>query len=622
MNTVYVVAPELTTRGVPEPQAFFPAVMEALQDFITVSVLRNVRQLLPCQPDTGDVIVLFNREDADYLAELTQFLQRVERAGVKILTVAMSAASRRPPAAAGASQSFDVVDQLRQRALGPAQLETVAKVFARQVLSVLKPTLVTEPMSLFLSHRRLDGEDLTAAFMRLRTSSTNRAFRDLFDVKVGEDAQEVIDQKLRESDAVVFLDTPKAGTSPWITKELRGALELGLPIVWVRIGPEEGRVPLAFPPLDRPHFVLPDVDPRTEELPTTLVEEIIHMAARVHHSDYVDRLFSEFLRLQDIAAEHGIKLKQLDARKMVYSLELDRPRDRYKQRPLVHLLQLFGRTPTRQDIAEFAACAEAGGYERHPQHGHFYDSAILLASTPPKASPDLDEGGVHTDSIGQYVAEIERFRKPKAVGGKRLVISGAFPDCEPAYQQNMTAALHAVAEAALRSGLGVTFGAHPTFQFMLFDLAKRLRPDDVREALRMYISRHFVKDATIDEFQQNAEVRATPAIEGADARARSLTVLRKEMLGDPEGSALVVIGGKTARPGIAPGIDEEIEFARSRGTPVFIFGSVGGRSSEIIGRMTPAERVELNGQPQALSEALATSLDYSRLAQSIVDTLL
>ena len=74
-------------------------------------------------------------------------------------------------------------------------------------------------------------------------------------------------------------------------------------------------------------------------------------------------------------------------------------------------------------------------------------------------------------------------------------------------------------------------------------------------------------------------------------RAISLTAMRQVMLNDSEAGALVVIGGKTARGGHTPGVDEEIQLARTAGLPVYIFGSVGGRSSEISATMTLAERV-------------------------------
>ena len=238
---------------------------------------------------------------------------------------------------------------------------------------------------------------------------------------------------------------------------------------------------------------------------------------------------------------------------------------------------------------------------------------------PTRTNAHLDTSGVHTDSIADYVAEIQRGVAPPATQTKRLVISGAFPDCEPEFQQNMTNAVYALVEAGLRAGIGISFGAHPTFQFMIFEVAKRLRPSDHLAAVRMYISRFFVTDATIDEFRKDAEVLA---VDANGDRASSLTRMREAMMRDPDAAALVVIGGKKTRPGIPPGIDEEIALAREAGLPVYIIGSVGGRSSELISGMNQKERNALNDFPDAMQDLLATSLDYAALAQLVVTTSL
>lgn len=306
---------------------------------------------------------------------------------------------------------------------------------------------------------------------------------------------------------------------------------------------------------------------------------------------------------------------------MVFAVTLDRPRSRYKQRPLTHILQLFGRTPTTQDIAAFSACADAGGYQAHPAHGHHYDSAILLAAIPPRVEAAFHETGVHTDSISDYVADVEQALRPAKSRGSRLLISGAFPDCEPEYQQSMNAALRSLAEVSLRAGVPLSFGAHPTFQYLLFDLARCLRPDDFRTFLRMYVSRHFLTDETVTELQANAEVRPTEKVSGDAGRERSLTLMRRAMISDPDTGALVVIGGRTSRGDHVPGIDEEVDLAKRRGLPIFLFGSVGGRSSQIVEEMTIDQRVALNGLTAEQNQALATSLDYSRLTEMILEKM-
>jgi hypothetical protein len=93
-----------------------------------------------------------------------------------------------------------------------------------------------------------------------------------------------------ESDAVVFLDTPRSGESPWIAKELQSALALQTPIVWVRIGPEEGRLPLLVRPSEVPHFKFPELDAANGSFDSMTVECIVQKTFRIHHRDYVDRL--------------------------------------------------------------------------------------------------------------------------------------------------------------------------------------------------------------------------------------------------------------------------------------------------------------------------------------------
>jgi hypothetical protein len=122
---------------------------------------------------------------------------RRQCARTEIFPVAITQAERRPPDLIRDKQSFDVAESLRQRALDEGQVGTIATVLGRQVLASLKPSLSAEPMHLFLSHRRLDGEAITADFHRALIVTAQWAFRDLFDVRVGEDAQEIIDERLR-----------------------------------------------------------------------------------------------------------------------------------------------------------------------------------------------------------------------------------------------------------------------------------------------------------------------------------------------------------------------------------------------------------------------------------------
>lgn len=221
--------------------------------------------------------------------------------------------------------------------------------------------------------------------------------------------------------------------------------------------------------------------------------------------------------------------------------------------------------------------------------------------------------------MSDYVVDLQRATLQQRSGKKRLILSGAFADCEPDFQQNMMQAVHAFTEAALKSGMGLSFGAHPTFQFMIFDLARRLRTTDYLVALHMYVSLYFVTASTVAEFQKSARVFPIQAVTGD--RAASLTLMRKAMINDPEAVGLVVIGGKTARAGHTPGIDEEVALAREAGLPVFIVGSVGGRSSEICVSKSLGELDSFNRLSAEDKKQLLEGLDYSSIARAVLDSL-
>lgn len=58
MNTVYIIAPDLTLGGAsPEANGFLEAIHQALQEFIGVTILRMLSPLLMIEPDVSDAVV-------------------------------------------------------------------------------------------------------------------------------------------------------------------------------------------------------------------------------------------------------------------------------------------------------------------------------------------------------------------------------------------------------------------------------------------------------------------------------------------------------------------------------------------------------------------------------------
>ena len=624
MGTVFLLAPTLTLGNSAEAHKFFIACKEQLAAYVPVSEILNETALRAARPGNSDAVIIFNDPSDRYAPLVLEFLTDCHRDKTAIVSVAMTPDCRRPPQPVQDEQSFDVTEQLRLRSLSTTHLETVAAVFSRQLLAKLEPTLTNEPMHLFLSYRRIDGEEIAGWFdedLRVRAQT---AFRDLLSVRIGQDAQQVIEENLSQCDAVVFLDTPKAGTSPWIEKELQLALSWNLPIVWVRVGPEEDRSDLHVKPAQRPHFVFPELQSSHERIPVASIDQIVHTAFGICREIFASRVFDQIRHIRRLAAEHGATFHEMDKTRLLYLVTIPQKEFRYPLRPITQFLQFFGHWPTEGDRGQVDPCLRQHGYEPHPKHGPYYDTAILLAPVPTRPfSVNPGSERLCVESSDDYIRFIESWLTPKksSQAKKGLIISGAFPDCEPDYQQYLTDAVHAFTRACLDRQGTVIFGAHPTFQHLIFDMARRRRPEDFKSVLHMYVSRFFATDEALKEYAKYASIFPTDAVAGN--RGESLTAMRRAMVNDSQAAALIAIGGKTAAGGHAPGVDEEVALAHQAGIPVFVVGSVGGRSGELASEWKSGnlKRGELNSLKDEQNEQLLNSTDYVSLAALVLDSL-
>jgi hypothetical protein len=619
---VYLVDPKMTIGQNPLAEAFFNGCLQELNEHIQVISIRNTMVLSQIQLTKDDVLVFFNKIAQEYSMELLSLLDDANNIQTEIMPIAVSKDFRIPPNIVNKAQSFDIEEQLRHRSLTEANVETIATSLARTIISRLQPTLSKENMLLFISHRRLDGEEIAAAFYENLVKRAVGAFRDLIDVKVGEDAQDVIEKNLHKSDAVIFIDTPKSGESDWIAKELEMALSINLPIVWVRVDDSKDRMELKVKPAGEPHFNLSVENLEETSKNSRLIDEIIHKAFSISRQ-FAQGVFDQLRRFKTIAKESGIVLEELDHRNFIYKISVPRQGFRYYQRPMTHLIQLFGRFPKDDDLVKHDPYICNVGYTPHPSLGKVYDASLLLGPFPSQIFKEQDESTCIIDSFDAYISNLQQYishPKKGELHKKGIIISGAFPDCEPEYQQLLTDAIHAFVQAVFERGGTVIFGGHPTFQHLIFDMGKRMRPKDYIEAIHLYLSKWFVTDTAIVEFQKSSTVYATNPVD--NEREKSLSLMRNEMIKDNQASALIAFGGKTKARGHSPGVDMEIELARARGLPVFLIGSVGGRTAEIASELHATDwKNKLNNLTPEQNKQLMISLDFRVMANRILDEL-
>lgn len=83
-----------------------------------------------------------------------------------------------------------------------------------------------------------------------------------------------------------------------------------------------------------------------------------------------------------------------------------------------------------------------------------------------------------------------------------------FPDCDEIYKQSLTDALIKFAKVIVREGYILTFGAHPTFQELFFDIAKQVDSEKASNRLSMFISNWFLNNNSEQEeyYRQNCNL--------------------------------------------------------------------------------------------------------------------
>ena len=607
---VYIIDSSITGGIVKETSIFQKELIEQLAIYgVDYSVIYNQnveRYKLSMHEDS--LIIVFNEhamnEDKD--SSCIQFLLKAMEKKIEIWPVAIDRDSRKPLGIISKKQSYYVWEQLRSRKLDEQYIKTIAKVFSRKIIARTFPTCYCETGEIFLSHRRIDGEEITAQIydkMIVQAKETT-PFRDVVNVKVGDEAQEVIDREMEKSDIFVFIHTPAAGESNWILKELRFALLRNIPILWVQIDNFDIDA-LKLKPSDKPHLTYQLKDFETEESITHIVDEILQKAFEL----IMDRSNQVLGYIETIENVLGAQLEVINQEKMIYHISAVRKGYHYPQRNIEQYYQIFGRTPTLDDAKKLKT--ELSLMEA--------DSLAIITNRVVSCSV---RENVVFDAIQDFCYHWNKYMAEEREKEKRMeiVISGAFPEGDEIYKQSLTDALVLFAKVIIRGGYQLTFGAHPTFQELFFDIAKEIAPKEYKNRLNMYISKCFLQDS--DDWSKEYNDKCNMFVtEKKENRLSSLTEMRKVMIQRDEVKAVICLGGKIKKNKEEEGIREEIALAREKGIPVFVVGSVGGCSSVVAKEYEINGFEDLNNATEELNLMFMKDIDYFGMAQNMLNYL-
>lgn len=234
---VFIISPKLTMKDIFYADEFNNEMVKQLREYGVEFYEINDRNIARCKTKIvkDSIIIVYNEHELEYkiIDEVQELLKKAIEENAQIWPVAIDKTARTPTGIISAKQSYDVWEQLRCRDLDEQYIGIVAKIFARKIIARVFPTCYCEESEIFLSHRRIDGEEITAKIYdkMLIQAKELTPFRDVVNVKVGDAAQEVIDERMENSDAFIFLHTARSGESEWILKELRFALLKQIPVV-------------------------------------------------------------------------------------------------------------------------------------------------------------------------------------------------------------------------------------------------------------------------------------------------------------------------------------------------------------------------------------------------------
>lgn len=607
---VFIIAPKLTVENYSSIEAFHKELVLQLSEYGVEYCVVNSKNMARSKNNISEnsLIIIYNdyKENGCVADEVRELIKTAIERKAEIWPVAADRSTRIPGKIISNKQSYDIWEQLRCRNLDEQYLPTIAKIFSRKIIAKAFPTCYCEEGEVFLSHKRVDGEEITAKIydkMLIQARESN-PFRDVINVKVGDEAQAQIDEEMESSDVFVFIHTTQSVDSEWVVKELRFALLRQIPILWIQID-EADIKKLKIKPSDAPHLKYRTEDFYDDEKLTKIVDEILQKSFELimdrsnQMLGYIDLLNNMF----------GDRQKTVDENNMIYSVSMERKQYHYPQRNIEQKYQIFGRTPTLADAQELN--------EKHNDSS--IDSVVILTNRIVSYSV---RNNVVFDNIQDFCYHWNRYitETQKGSNGMEIIVSGAFPDSDEIFKQSLTDALILFAKTIIRNGYEVTFGAHPTFQELFYEVAKEIEPQNYKKKVNMYISEYFLVSGS----EQEAEYREKFNLFISEKRedlGQSLREMRKQMIQRKKVKALVCLGGKIKENKKDEGIREEIELAQEMNIPVFVVGSVGGCSSKVALEYKSQEWSGLNNAPMELNQEFLEGIDYFSMAQEMINYL-
>lgn len=611
MKVIFCV-PELTMMELNASTDFFNACKGILDIYVTnkqyISSSFQINQLLTEEADENDILIFFTSEKGEYNEIILKLIKKYNDAQSRIWAIAMqnTPECRKPPEPVSEKQSFDVSCRNENRNPLNNNMKAIAQIFARKIIAQTLSPLYQDEVLYFISHRRIDGEHIVAKLtdeLRLLTRERN-VYRDVVHVEVGNDAQVDIDKNLELSDVVIFLQTEQAQYSPYIIKELCYALIHNIPILWIQIDnasyshmeihPGEGPV-LSY---KSEEFDCPE---RLVEIADEIEEKCFQLIMNSSNQVYT---YIEYLN--NMCNKNKIKLVGDKSATLAYEVVYkEKTRDLYDQGIRKHYIQCFGRNPKESDIQKFIERVKnKETYQRNDR--------LFLLSNHGSREKQVGDAKITEENYDDYIMNLENVSGRRSIQrNKRIILSGAFPDCDEIYKNSLLEALLVYSKEIIKNGYTLVFGAHPTFQKLIFDIGN-LYASDVKYSIEMHMDKAYISGYDLEALQERCTLILSDGLQE----------MRENMFCKKKGEMLICLGGKIKKDKSQQGVDIEVELAKKVGIPVALVGTVGGRSSEYaFEKVTKADWSDLNSWDRSLNEELFYNVNHRLMIKRLLDVI-
>ncbi len=604
--------PKLTMRTIDKANVFFESCREILDTYIAnkfyITSAFQIEQLLADNVDMDDIFIFFNAEDGKYEDKFLRLLKKYNDVQSRIWAIAMekNAACRRPPEPVSDKQSFDVSCRNENRNPMKNNMKAIAQIFARKIIAQTLSPLYRDEVLYFISHRRIDGEHIAAKLadeLRHLTRERN-VYRDVVNVEVGDDAQKDIDKNLAMSDVLIFLQTEEAQNSSYIMKELCYALIYDIPILWIQID-NASYSNMEIHPGEHPmlHYRSDEFD--CQERLMEIVDEIEEKCFQLIMNSS-NQVFSHIEYLRDLNDANKIKLTGDKNATLAYEIEYkEKTKDIYDSGVKKHYIQCFGRNPKKQDIEKFI---------EKVKKGKTYDDndKLFLLSNHGQREKLMGDIKVTEENFDDYIMNLENVAGVKRQKrNQRIILSGAFPDYDEIYKNSLLEAVSIYAREIIKNGYVLVFGAHPTFQKLIFDIGK-LYASDMQYSIEMHMDKAYLDQYDLEELEEKCTL----------VLSDGLQEMRENMICKEKSELLICLGGKIKDDKSQQGVDIEVELAKSVNVPVALVGTVGGRSSEYAyEKIKQGDWSDLNQWDKSFNESMFYNVNHRLMIRRLLNAI-